>query len=83
HGLTAPGGTLGGGAPRYRIYATRDGHVALAALETHFERRFYELLDLPIGWDPSAQMRERTTAEWVSWAREHDVPLAATLAASS
>jgi crotonobetainyl-CoA:carnitine CoA-transferase CaiB-like acyl-CoA transferase len=77
HGLTAPGGTLGGGAPRYRIYRTRDGHVALAALETHFERRFYELLDLPIGSDPSTAMRERTTAEWVTWAREHDVPLAA------
>lgn len=77
HGLTAPGGTLGGGAPRYRIYPTSDGHVALAALETHFERRFYELLELAIGSDPSAQMRERTTAEWVAWARAHDVPLAA------
>ena len=76
HGLTAPGGTLGGGAPRYRIYQTRDGHIALAALETHFERRFYELLNFAIGSDPSAQMRERTTAEWVSWARVHDVPLA-------
>jgi len=76
HGLTAPGGTLGGGAPRYRIYATSDGHVALAALETHFERRFYQLLALELGADPSAQMRQRTTAEWVAWARLNDVPLA-------
>jgi alpha-methylacyl-CoA racemase len=77
HGLTTPDGTLGGGAPRYRIYETRDGHVALAALEPHFERRFYDLLGLAIGADPSADMRQRTTAEWVAWAREHDVPLAA------
>jgi crotonobetainyl-CoA:carnitine CoA-transferase CaiB-like acyl-CoA transferase len=77
HGLTAPGGTLGGGAPRYRIYRTRDGHVALAALEPHFERRFYELTGLPAGTDPSALFRDRTTTEWVDWAREHDVPLAA------
>ncbi|HEY4133322.1 MAG TPA: CoA transferase [Gemmatimonadaceae bacterium] len=76
HGLTAPTGVLGGAAPRYRIYATRDGHVALAALEPHFERRFYELLNLPVNADPSAQMQQRSTAEWESWARENDVPLA-------
>lgn len=77
HGLTAPGGTLGGGVPRYRIYAAKDGHVALAALEVHFERRFYELLALPVGADPSSQFLERTVAAWVEWARENDVPLAA------
>jgi crotonobetainyl-CoA:carnitine CoA-transferase CaiB-like acyl-CoA transferase len=77
HGLTAPGGTLGGGVARYRIYATRDGHVALAALEPHFERRFYDLIELPVGADPSAQFLGRDTADWESWARMHDVPLAA------
>ena len=75
HGLTAPGGVLGGGVPRYRIYATRDGHVALAALEGHFERRFYEVLGLPIGSDPSAEFLQRTAVEWVEWARSNDVPL--------
>lgn len=83
HGLTAPGGTLGGGAPRYRIYAASDGHVALAALEVHFERRFYELLGLPIGSDPSARFVERGVAEWVEWARRNDVPLAAIVASPS
>jgi crotonobetainyl-CoA:carnitine CoA-transferase CaiB-like acyl-CoA transferase len=83
HGLTAPGGTLGGGAPRYRIYAARDGHVALAALEVHFERRFYELVGLPIGSDPSAAFLERSVAEWVEWARKNDVPLAAIATVSS
>jgi len=76
HGLTAPGGTLGGGAPRYRIYPTADGHVALAALEPHFERRFYELVGLALGADPSRVFAERTTSDWESWARANDVPLA-------
>jgi alpha-methylacyl-CoA racemase len=77
HGLTAPGGVLGGGAPRYAIYKTKDGRIALAALEPHFERRFYELLTLPVGADPSAYFLERTTEEWERWARDNDVPLAA------
>lgn len=81
HGLTAPGGTLGGGAPRYGLYRTSDGQVALAALEPHFERRFYDLLGLEIGTDPSGQLSERSTAEWEAWARMHDVPLAAIQAA--
>jgi alpha-methylacyl-CoA racemase len=79
HGLTAPGGTLGGGAARYRIYESLDGHVALAALEPHFERRFYELLNLPLGSDPSPTIRERTTSDWEAWARANDVPLTGTL----
>ncbi|BBL79276.1 CoA transferase [Rubrobacter xylanophilus] len=29
-GLTAPGGVLGGGSPRYRIYLAKEGYVALA-----------------------------------------------------
>lgn len=77
HGLTLPDGVLGGGAPRYRVYPARAGHVALAALEPHFERRFYELFALPIGADPSMKFLERTADEWEHWAREHDVPLAA------
>jgi crotonobetainyl-CoA:carnitine CoA-transferase CaiB-like acyl-CoA transferase len=77
HGLTRPDGVLGGGAPRYRVYPAREGYVALAALEPHFERRFYELFALPVGDDPSSKFLERTAAEWESWAREHDVPLAA------
>src|SRR5262249_49871278 len=33
HGLTAPGGRLGGGYPPYNLYATADGWVAIVALE--------------------------------------------------
>lgn len=78
HGLTAPGGLLGGGLPAYGIYAAREGRVAVAALEPHFSQRLHRLL----GTDGSAadlarRFRERTAAEWEAWAAEHDLPIAA------
>lgn len=36
-GLTAPGAVLGGGHPGYQVLPCRDGWVALAALEPHFQ----------------------------------------------
>ena len=77
HGLTTPRGTLGGGAPRYRVYPARTGRVAVAALETHFERRLYVELDLPTGSDLSACFLQRTSAEWEEWARERGHPIVA------
>jgi len=76
NGLTLPSGILGGAAPRYRLYATRDGHVAVAALEPHFERRLYEQLGAPSQSDLTSRMLERTAAEWEGWAEEHDLPIA-------
>src|SRR5215203_834817 len=38
-GLAAPGGVLGGGYAGYGLYRTRDGYVALAALEPLFWER--------------------------------------------
>lgn len=35
-GLTAPGAAVGGGHAGYRVYACKDGRVAVAALEPHF-----------------------------------------------
>jgi crotonobetainyl-CoA:carnitine CoA-transferase CaiB-like acyl-CoA transferase len=35
-GLTTPGAVVGGGHAGYRVYACKDGRVAVAALETHF-----------------------------------------------
>jgi alpha-methylacyl-CoA racemase len=35
-GMTTPGGAVGGGHAGYRIYACKDGRVAVAALEPHF-----------------------------------------------
>jgi crotonobetainyl-CoA:carnitine CoA-transferase CaiB-like acyl-CoA transferase len=77
HGLTAPGGTLGGGAFRYRIYDARQGRVAVAALEPHFDRRLYAALELPHGTDPSSRFLERTAAEWEAWATDRGLPIAA------
>lgn len=37
-GLTRPDGAVGGAHAGYRIYACKDGRVALAALEPHFAR---------------------------------------------
>jgi alpha-methylacyl-CoA racemase len=77
HGLTTPGGALGGGVFRYRIYDARQGRVAVAALEPHFDRRLYEALELPHGTDPSSRFLERTAAEWQAWATERGLPIAA------
>lgn len=75
-GLTAAGGVLGGGLPSYRIYAARDGYVAVAALEPHFSARLYAALDLPPGSDLSESMRERTGRQWERWAATRDLPIA-------
>jgi alpha-methylacyl-CoA racemase len=75
HGLTLPTGTLGGGAPRYRIYPAREGRVAVAALEPHFEARLYRELDMEIGAELAARFLERTATEWEGWARDRDLPI--------
>ena len=77
HGLTTSTGTLGGGAPRYRLYAAREGRVAVAALEPHFEARLFEALGLPRGSDPAPCFLARTALEWEAWALERDIPIVA------
>ena len=75
HGLTTPRGVLGGTAPRYRVYATRAGRIAVAALESHFEVRMYDALGLTVGTDLAPRFRERTAEEWEAWALERDLPI--------
>ena len=41
-GLTMPGAAVGGGHAGYRVYACKDGRVAVAALEPHFAARLCE-----------------------------------------
>jgi alpha-methylacyl-CoA racemase len=77
HGLTSPGGLLGGGLPAYGIYRAREGSVAIAALEPHFRSRLYAALNLPNGSDLSEAMTTKTAAEWEAWAAERDLPIAA------
>ena len=77
HGLTSAHGVLGGGAPRYGVYTTKSGRIAVAALEPHFEKNLYEHLELPRGSDPSARFLERTAEEWERWADERALPIVA------
>jgi alpha-methylacyl-CoA racemase len=77
HGLTQPGGMLGGGLPAYGIYTAREGRLAVAALETHFRISLYDALDLPQGSDLTAAFKARTAAEWEAWALERDLPIVA------
>ena len=77
HRLTTPTGPLGGGAARYRVYPARVGHIAVAALEPHFENRLYAELGTPKDADISKLFLARTASEWEEWARKHDVPIVA------
>jgi crotonobetainyl-CoA:carnitine CoA-transferase CaiB-like acyl-CoA transferase len=75
-GLTRPHGVLGGALAAYGVYETRDGWVAIAALEPHFRSRLYEALNLSDGDDLTAVMRTRTARQWERWAARHDLPIA-------
>lgn len=75
HGLTAPGGVLGGANPAYGVYAARDGRVAVAALEPHFRDRLYTALGLADGSSIATAMTTKTAVEWEQWGRERDIPI--------
>lgn len=76
-GVTGPDGVLGGGLPTYGIYATADGHIALAAIEPHFHARLAE----SVGADLSratleARFIAHSSEHWRAWAESVDIPLA-------
>ena len=79
YGLTAPGGVFGGGLACYRLYAAREGWIAVAALEPHF---WVSLLQ-EIGLDPqSADEKDlerlfaaQTAEYWEAWAQSCDLPI--------
>ena len=78
HGLTVPGGVLGGALPQYGTYLSADGYVAVAALEPHFWQRLRDALDLPeSGEGLAAALARRTSDEWEEWAAQRDIPIAA------
>jgi len=78
-GLTAPGGVLGGGHPGYQLYRAREGWVAVAALEPHFQKRLAEGLGLPCLSQEQLEraFTARTAQEWEVWGAERDIPIAA------
>lgn len=55
HGLSTPGGPLGGGLPLYHTYPTADGHIALACLEPHFAHRLTQVVATETTTPPTAQ----------------------------
>jgi len=78
-GVTSPGGALGGGLPEYNLYRTREGWVAVAALEPHFRQKLCRELALPTldraGLEKA--FAARSAVEWEDWARARDLPIAA------
>ncbi len=76
-GLTGPGNMLGGGFAGYRIYATSDGFIALAALEPHFFKEVCDSLLVDGRFETlSAAFATQTCETWERYARERDIPLA-------
>jgi crotonobetainyl-CoA:carnitine CoA-transferase CaiB-like acyl-CoA transferase len=85
-GLTRTGAAVGGGHAGYRIYACKDGRVALAALEPHFARSLATLAGLEQStmaamFTPQAQtaiaqfMAGKTRKQLDALAVKHDIPL--------
>ncbi len=79
HGLTLASGLLGGGWPGYNLYRTADGWIAVAALEPHFaERLTRELAAESFTHEALGEaFARRTSAEWETWAAQHDLPIVA------
>jgi crotonobetainyl-CoA:carnitine CoA-transferase CaiB-like acyl-CoA transferase len=78
YGLTTPDGVLGGAYPGYDLYPTRDGWVAVAALEPHFREKLSR--ELGLAAPDRGQFRQmfltKTAEEWEAWAAERGLPLA-------
>ena len=79
HGLTSSTGPLGGAGAAYNIYPTRNGWVAVAALEPHFRAALAR--ELCVDVDDRAALtrvlREKPALEWERWADARGLPLAA------
>ena len=85
-GLTQPSGAVGGAHAGYRVYACKDGRVAVAALEPHFAARLCAAAGVP-GSDMQtmfapttrasieAFFAARTRAELDRLAQELDLPI--------
>ena len=85
-GLTKPGAAVGGGHAGYRVYACKDGRVAVAALESHFAARLCEAAGVdgitPHGmFDPQIHQAielfflNQTRKQLDSLATKRDIPL--------
>jgi alpha-methylacyl-CoA racemase len=81
HGLTVPGGILGGGLPFYGLYEADGGWIAVAALEPRFRERLVAALGVEASHEAfAAAFARRAPEEWERWGRELDIPIAAVVA---
>jgi crotonobetainyl-CoA:carnitine CoA-transferase CaiB-like acyl-CoA transferase len=85
-GLTQAGAAVGGGHAGYRVYACKDGRVAVAALEPHFARslcaaaqvdyaNILTMLSAPTHDAIAAYLQGMTCKALDALAREKDIPL--------
>ena len=85
-GLTTAGAAVGGGHAGYRVYACKDGRVAMAALEPHFAAALGEAVGLPDSriqtmFLPEARnaiatfLASKTRKQLEALARAKDIPL--------
>jgi crotonobetainyl-CoA:carnitine CoA-transferase CaiB-like acyl-CoA transferase len=83
-GLTRAGALLGGGFAGYNLYAARDGWIAVAALEPHFERNLAHALGLVRLTTEAltAKFKAHTALQWEEWARPLDLPIVAVRASA-
>ncbi|KAM9863223.1 CoA transferase [Leucobacter sp. BZR 635] len=76
HGLTGSGAPLGGTHPGYRVYASADGFIALAAIEPHFwERTRVGLGGAETHEDLERVFLTKSTSDWEEFAEQRDIPL--------
>lgn len=75
HGLMGTGAPLGGALPTYNIYATADGHLALAALEPHFAARVNKHIGLT-ATDIASALAAHPSTYWEQVGASLDIPLA-------
>jgi len=69
---------LGGALPGYNIYPTKEGFLALGALEPHFFKRLVELMGLNEKSSKSEFEKyflQKSAREWESWGQMHDLPM--------
>lgn len=62
-GLVAPGSAVGGGHAGYRVYACKDGRVAVAALEPHFAQSLCSAAGLEPG-NMQAPAMHKSLEKW-------------------
>ena len=78
YGLVGSQGILASDIPVYQVYEAKEGWVAIATLEPHFQEKFKEKADVSdMTSDTLKELFTKKSAdEWENWAKAHDLPVA-------